>query len=160
MICGQDCNWYRPGGSCFKTKTGFTNYMTKCDDLECFTPKDKIMEDKNVNHTKTCKVCGEEKPFEDFQKTKTGVYSSTCKKCMSAKIAQAKAEKAAAKTTEKQPKSTEKQPNVNDNGNVKEEVKPVPGKKAPGLSIYSDVEIIDELKKRGYAGTLTLSILI
>lgn len=149
MICGEDCYWYRDSGRCNKSRKGYTGFLTRCDDYKCFTPKDKIMEDKKL--TKACKVCGKEKPLDEFQKTRTGAYSSTCKKCMSEKIAQAKAEKAGIVTlAEKAGTATF----------TKMETSVKADKMQTYLNLYSDEEIMEELKNRGYTGTLTKTFAI
>ena len=83
-------------------------------------------------NTKICKCCGRELPLEAFRKTRLGVMN-TCYECVSKNIAKAKADK-------------------------KEEAKKadeVRMAKAARLSDFEPVELMRELKRRGYEGKLT-----
>ena len=79
--------------------------------------------------TKICRICGEEKPITDFPKNnqyKDG-YDTRCKCCINAIC---KAKYHARKTTLKE------------------------GKGNPALADFTPRELIEELRARGYKGTL------
>ena len=90
--------------------------------------------------TKTCRECGRELPLDQFSKNRNGSLH-VCKDCMKAKRAKA-AEKGQQigryKTPERRPSETF----------------------VSALTPLGDTALIEELKKRGYTGTLTKTITV
>ena len=140
MNCGTDCRWYVAGsnGVCGHGKKGYTGYLTRCDELKCFEPKESVMETKEPL-TKVCKHCGRELPIEDFSRNRNGRIG-ICKECMTRK----RLEKIGLKFP------------------------PLPS--PPSLTPVKEArvefdlrechieDILAELRRRGYSGTLTKSV--
>ena len=103
--------------------------------------------------TKTCKECGRELPLEQFSKNPHG-YTSLCKDCMKAK------QSAGLKRQRALPSDNPEIPGDVLSGPHKHELRPL-GKHAPAVQVvlanYSDEDLAAELRRRGYAGTLTKS---
>lgn len=90
--------------------------------------------------TKTCRECGRELPLDQFSKNRNGILH-VCKDCMKTKRAKA-AEKGQQigryKTPERRPSETF----------------------VSALTPLGDTALIEELKKRGYTGTLTKTLTV
>lgn len=85
--------------------------------------------------TKVCKVCGRELPITEFKKTPMAPNGiATCNKCCGLASAE-----------NKRKKKENREPVDEDRG-IKEN---------PSLKIFSTRTIIEELRARGYSGTLT-----
>ncbi len=82
--------------------------------------------------TRICKCCGRELPLDQFSKNYIG-YTSVCKECNSNNRRIAAANRKKKKSVEEQLSNTRKL----------------------RLSEFTSLELIDELKLRGYEGTLT-----
>ena len=82
--------------------------------------------------TKVCKVCGRELPLSDFQKRYLSVdgYANTCKGCVGRNISEGRKNKFSSLSRKK-------------GGN-------------PDLAGFTPRELIEELKARGYKGTLKI----
>lgn len=90
--------------------------------------------------TKTCRECGRELPLDKFSKNRNGSLH-VCKDCMKAKRAKA-AEKGAKPGRYKTPERRLSEIFVS------------------ALTPLSDTTLIEELKKRGYTGTLTKTLTV
>ncbi len=86
----------------------------------------KIME------TKKCKVCGEDKPLDEFYKNRLG-YTDVCKCCV----------------TKKRKCSREKKDETNQLRRQLED------KRTIAISDFTPRELMQELKRRGYEGKIT-----
>ena len=100
------------------------------------------------NITRKCRECGQELPIDQFTKNRYGV-TSLCKDCFRKKMQRKTEPQVAGILQEEQkwqsdknvPLSTEK-----------------PAMLPPRLSTYTDEELIEELRKRGYVGSLRKEI--
>ena len=158
MYC-HECNYYGPLGRCRHPRVARPdrNYFEKaCENFEQQEPTQTetpppTMEEKPT--TKVCKECGRELPLDAFMRNPHGV-TSICKECAEKK----KAAKKAYKDKEKQSQeefdllTRAKFPGHKEGINT-------PGKCAPKpeeiLKDYTDSDLVSELRRRGYAGTLT-----
>ena len=137
MICGE-CFFFGHLGRCRngrirQTERGF--FQEACGEGR---PKgedpagtDKAMENEQPK-TKVCKNCGEEKPLEAFSRNRYG-YTCLCRTC-----------------------AATRRGNARPGGRYRIGERPL----EVGLAAYSDTALIDELKTRGYHGTLTKQITI
>ena len=90
--------------------------------------------------TKTCRECGRELPLDKFSKNRNGILH-VCKDCMKTKRAKAaeKGEKPGRyKTPQRRPSETF----------------------VSLLTRLNDIVLIEELKKRGYTGTITKTLTV
>ena len=122
-------------------------FDTSCDDYAEPQGSPTASNAPNTNTTKVGKTCGRELPLSAFgghHRTADGLQAS-CKDCMSAKLKKAK-KTAPAANTPSEAEPIELMP-------VQEpEVKYEP---ARDLDDYTPQELYDELKRRGWQGTLT-----
>lgn len=89
--------------------------------------------------TKICKVCGRELPISEFKKTGMSPNGiRTCNKCCAEKSRMAKEAKAIAK---------EKEDGIGNTPSNQSECN-------PALAGFSTRSLIEELRARGYSGTL------
>ena len=144
MYC-HECNYYGPLGRCRHPRVARPdrNYFEKaCENFEQQEPTQTetptTMEEKTT--TKVCKECGRELPLDAFMRNPHGV-TSICKECAEKK-----------KAIKRDLLGRAVSP-----GHLED--KPTPGKCAPKpeeiLKHYTDSDLVDELRRRGYAGTLT-----
>ena len=141
MICGIDCAKYVPGGGCKGNAKGYTGYFTPCSNLKCFTPK---ME------TKKCTRCGMELPIDEFPANKNAKdgHLSVCKECNF----RARSESRKAKICP--PRQNESNMEPIDETNVA-----IPKfRDARPIDLFSDQELWDELKRRGFSGSITKTV--
>ena len=134
MNCCGDCLHYStPNGSPFCRKTGkVTGHLLQKD---CFTPKiNTQMETTNEQpKTKVCKRCGRELPLHEFgrhARTADGLQTY-CRECCAASVKRARKKKADKKVLEVM--------------HVKD---------ATPLIVFTNQELLDEIKRRGYTGYL------
>lgn len=135
MICGI-CDYMRGDGVCWKTSREVGYFQQACDRYN--NKNDNDMEE--TKNTKVCKVCGQEKPLEEFAKNRWG-YTDYCKDCMKAKKegkapGTLKIENTAAEAIEE----------------IKEHNEQL--RLAANLSAVATPILMDELKRRGWTGTL------
>ena len=137
MYC-SDCIDYAPGGKCRNPKVhkylvGF--FQAPCREF-VEKPKTTTTMKEETPTTKVCKVCGQEKPLDAFQRTRNSGHVDTCKECAGKKR----------------------------KGAAVPAVPPVPSVPSPewngtpdleALKHYTDDDLARELRLRGYAGTLT-----
>lgn len=134
MNCCGDCLHYStPNGSPFCRKTGkVTGHLLQKD---CFTPKiNTQMETTNEQpKTKVCKRCGRELPLHEFgrhARTADGLQTY-CRECCAESVKRARKKKADKKVLEVM--------------RVKD---------ANPLIVFTNQELLDEIKRRGYTGYL------
>ena len=122
-------------------------FDTSCDDYAEPLGSPTASNAPNTNSTKVCKTCGRELTLDHFgghHRTADGLQAS-CKECMSAKIKKTKKAAPAASTP---------------SGAEPIELMPIPEPEvkyepARDLDGYTPQELYDELKRRGWQGTLT-----
>lgn len=136
MICGR-CEFMSPtDGACRLPSSGrqvVAYFQEACKARN--TQNDNDM--KETKFTKVCKECGREKPIVQFTKNRWG-YTNTCKDCMKAKKA--------GKAPEKEKPAHEVHEEIIDH-NEKLRV-------AANLKEVATPILMDELKRRGWSGTL------
>lgn len=89
--------------------------------------------------TAVCATCGQTKPLKEFLKNRWG-YTKLCKACKQAKV---KNTRGTAKAVEEKAEGIVPPPIVT-------QQLPQP----PALESFSDGELVEELKRRGYTGTI------
>lgn len=154
MYC-HECNYYGPLGRCRHPRVARPdrNYFEKaCENFEQQEPTQTetpppTMEEKPT--TKVCKECGRELPLEQFAKNPHG-YTSLCKECMKAKQSKGvKAHRDGLKELKDQmERSSMHRPEYQPEGKRTPKPEEI-------LKDYTDSDLVDELRRRGYAGTLT-----
>jgi len=133
MTC-KDCNFYRvtaDGPYCYNGRIRPTSPIAQKD---CFVP----VQEREPIATKVCKRCGQELPISEFgkhHKTKDG-YQPVCRSCRS-----------------KEMKGVS-QKEVKDRAKEKTEFTFVPDMPTM-LEQYTDDQLIEELRKRGWSGRIT-----
>ena len=173
MYC-SDCIDYAPGGKCRNPKVSKSlvgYFQAPCREFIEKPKTTTTMETKPT--TKVCKVCGQEKPLEEFQRSPWGKDGriATCKECRGRLLAQGKAERKAAAVPAVPPVPSDPSPKWNGpkdpDGLIPEEDIPA-YKKAIRISgdadaiaylmpLIPDAGLAAELRRRGYTGTLTKS---
>ena len=131
--CGYCLHYSTPNGSPFCRKTGkVTGYLLQKD---CFTPKINTQMETTQGQpkTKVCKRCGRELPLHEFGRhTRTADGLQTyCRECCAASVKRARKKKADKKVLEVM--------------HVKD---------ANPLVVFTNQELLDEIKRRGYTGYL------
>lgn len=146
MTC-LDCTHYAGDGKCRKNKKGTTSPLKVADKLSCF---DQAAPEKPVlPETKVCKGCGRELPLDAFWHNRQGP-TGYCKDCMKEKRKPGKKDdipvvRMTPEELEERRKAEWEQAVIH--------VDPVP----PITTFYDD-ELVEELRRRGYSGTLTKSV--
>ena len=152
MYC-SDCIDYAPGGKCRNPKVhkrlvGF--FQAPCRE---FNDKQKTQEMETTPTTKVCKVCGQEKPLDEFQRSRFGGRIATCKECMGKKIA-------AVRTPASVPDESTPTESIVPLNEVSSYEKAIALNNDPTgiayfLPLLPDEVLAAELRRRGYTGTLT-----
>lgn len=145
--CG-DCSWFRDG-YCRKLRqpTGF--FTIACDDFALGTAD-------TAPATKVCSDCGRELPIDSFAhhaRTLDG-HQPICRECMRSRLK-------GRRKTPKAPKAVTP-PSVDEilDGLIPNTSTSAPGKAAPkyvqtrSTEDLDDIEIIDELRRRGWTGEI------
>lgn len=136
-ICGK-CAWYsfrKLESTCGKTGREVAYFATR----ECFTTEKDTTMEENTNAqpvaetgTQVCKECGRTLPLEEFQRRRYGKRDKVCKACRAEKIRVGMA-----------------------TGKEKKE----PPYEEPVVILktadFSDAALLEELRRRGYKGTIT-----
>lgn len=159
MTCA-DCTHYAGNGKCRKNKKGTTSPMKVADELTCFQaaePEKPVLPEEKKPETKVCKGCGRELPLDAFWRNRQGP-TGYCKDCMKEKHA-----KAAAKREQKYKENEERilrqvfGEQADSLAEAKKAFDEELDRVAPVKSIksFSDDELVEELRGRGYTGTLT-----
>ena len=158
MTC-NDCTHYAGNGKCRKNKKGTTSPLKVADELKCFEQADpeKPVLPEETPATKVCKGCGRELPLDAFWRNRQCV-TGYCKDCMKEKHA-----KAAAKREQKYKENEERilrqvfGEQADSLAEAKKAFDEELDRVAPVKSIkaFSDDELVEELRSRGYTGTLT-----
>ena len=81
MYC-HNCKNYYGDGHC--RVNGYTSHLKKADSLPCFEREEKTNQTHNdMKETRKCRICGNEKPLEEFAKdSRSGDgLSHICKSC-------------------------------------------------------------------------------
>lgn len=152
MYCSE-CRFFSDLGRCRngaarRSDVGF--FQKACDKFEPIQQPTKQQEpmaetkpapaEAEAPKTKKCRECGRELPLDQFSKNRNGILH-VCKDCMKTKRAKA-AEKGQQvgryKTPERRPSETF----------------------VSLLTPLSDTVLIEELKKRGYTGTITKTLTV
>lgn len=117
------------------------------DDNQPLNPKTNMKEETipapastEAPKTKKCRECGRELPLDQFSKNRNGILH-VCKDCMK----------------EKRSKAAKKGDRP---GRYKPDPRPAAQTYVSALDNISDLVLIDELKKRGYTGTLTKTLTV
>lgn len=97
----------------------------------------------NEQQTKVCKVCGKEKPIDSFFKNRFG-YTNYCLDCWSHKLEGRHFER----SKEVQPRTSPQRRRIAELEKEVEEVRKMT------LGRFTPRELMEELYKRGYEGTL------
>lgn len=138
MICGR-CEFMSPtDGACRLPSSGrqaVAYFQEACKARN--TQNDNDMKEDTKEEKAICQECGRELPLEEFARNRWG-YTNTCKDCMKAKKAgkAPKPEKSANEVIEELIEHNEK---LRVAANLKEVATPI---------------LMDELKRRGWSGTL------
>lgn len=149
--CG-DCSWFSDG-YCRKLRQSAGFFTIACDDFALGTTD-------TAPATKVCKTCGRELTLDHFgghHRTADHLQAS-CKECMNAKIKKGQQERW---DKAPQPKAKKKAPKT-ELDEILDKAEPMPIQEpkvkyeAPReLDDYTPQELYDELKRRGWSGTLT-----
>lgn len=152
MYCSE-CRFFSDLGRCRngaarRSDVGF--FQKACDKFEPIQQPTKQQEpmaetkpapaETEAPKTKTCRECGRELPLDQFSKNRNGILH-VCKDCMKTKRAKA-AEKGQQVGRYKAPERRPSETFVS------------------LLTPLSDTALIEELKKRGYAGSLSKTITV
>ena len=108
---------------------------------------------------KHCRCCGEYKPLEEFPKNKThnDGHASECKACHNVQTLESARKRRAAMKARKEAAAPEAPAAAA--ATVKaSEPKPTPEKPVKTLASYTDTELAEELKSRGWSGVLTKAL--
>lgn len=100
--------------------------------------------------TKVCKYCGQEKPIEEFLRNRYG-YTSVCKECQSRNLKTAMRVYQAAEKDEETGKRTRVSKQMRRISELEKEIESARFKR---LNDFTPREMMLELKRRGYDGTL------
>ena len=156
----NECRYFSDLGRCRNgsTRRSDVGYFQKaCPKGEPRVQEPKKIEQENpkIEHTmseieqtpttKVCKCCGRELPLDQFSKNRWG-YTNLCKDCMASK----KAGKAPA--AQKAPKPQPKEEKPAGEAPAASTAKP----KRNYLHYVSDEQLVAELKRRGYKGTIEM----
>lgn len=135
-ICGN-CAWYsfrKLESTCGKTGREVAYFATR----ECFTTEKDTTMEENTNAqpvaetgTQVCKECGRTLPLEEFQRRRYGKRDKVCKACRAEKIRVGMAT------------CKEKAVFLEPSGEV------------TTIFDFSDAALLEELRRRGYKGTIT-----
>ena len=150
MICGVDCAKYVPGGGCTGCAKGYTGFFTPCNGLKCFSPKPKMA-------TKRCTRCGRELPIDDFPANKNAKdgHLSVCKECNFKARSESRKAKFAPPVQQESMKNDTPAPTEPTDGTQVFEPK---FRDARPIHLFSDQELWNELKGRGYSGSITKTV--
>ena len=147
MTCA-DCTHYAGNGKCRKNKKGTTSPMKVADELSCFQaaePEKPVLPEEKKPETKVCKGCGRELPLSSFSRNRSGIVGF-CNDCMAAKR----------KATAERNKAHDDAPIIpKQTAESYEELQP---DLLGLLQLASDDELVQELRRRGYSGTMTKSV--
>ena len=147
MTC-NDCTHYAGNGKCRKNKKGTTSPLKVADELKFFEAAEP--EKPVLPETKICKGCGRELPLDAYGRNRQGPLGY-CKDCMAAKRKAAMDNK---KRLDEASQSFQEE---------LDRVAPIEPFKEPEpslvglLQLASDDELVAELRRRGWSGTLTRS---
>lgn len=137
------------------------------DKKPCFVepvPENEIQKDASPTdavRTKKCSRCGRTLPVSEFRRSRTGAYYNVCKECVhdkhSATVKAQYAEKAAAEEEKKTKKAPKKAKVCKRSAQLPAE-SPEPAinvsEIAGQLAAFEDTDLIDELARRGWHGSL------
>lgn len=156
MTC-NDCTHYAGNGKCRKNKKGTTSPLKVADNLSCFdqaAPEKPVLPEENKPETKVCKGCGRELPLSSFSRNRSGIVGF-CNDCMAAKRKATAERNKAHNDAPEIPKDEfeARKEALRNEGAIR--IDPVP----PITTFYDD-ELVEELRRRGYSGTLTKSVTI
>lgn len=132
--------FFEPACYRFCTPEDYENEMKALNPIETESKKRKSMKESTAEtygiETLVCATCGQTKPLKEFLKTRWG-YTKLCKACHKAKVRKtASAEEPKAEGIVPPPIVTQQLP------------------QPAALESYSDGELVEELKRRGYTGTI------
>lgn len=141
MYC-KDCEHYYGEGLCRTNSKGYTSALLTADGLACFSPADKNNKPMEKT-TKVCKDCGRELPLDQFPKNRYG-HLGICRECN-------------AKRHTPKPKTEGEILGSKVARNITQQIADKISQARAALRYVPDEALAEELRARGYSGTLTKS---